>query len=260
MSRVLPVLGVLLVSTAAASAQTPPTRLDHIDHKLDLILHRLDQIQSELDATRSGPPAVAARPSTAPAGTSPPAPAKEIMAAGAVVIVHAAPTTPVTARQIPSDSVGGFIYTGGTLQLANLKDHGVRYAGLAGIEWQGWLRAKTSGRYEFELDGSTVSPNNFTHSTCIFAGWLQDRPIDIRQATPNSGIDRPADFSLVLGADLSPGLYKLRLWATCTPSVPNEQVSATLLEKTPSDLNMRPITGEDIVHKPAASGFLGASG
>lgn len=250
MPRISLVVATLLVSAATASAQTQPTQLDRIEHKLNLVLHRLDQIQAELRSTRSAAPVAAARKPPVPSVTSAADSSPETMAAGAVAIVHAAPVNPVSARQIPANSVGGFIYTGGTLQLSDLANHGVRYAGLAGIEWQGWLRATESGRYEFELDGSTVSPNNFTDSTCIFAGWLQDRPIGTRLATPKSGIDRPAPFSLVLGADLSPGLYKLRLWGTCTPSVPDERVLVTLLEKTPSDLNMRPVTGEDIVHKP----------
>ena len=100
------------------------------------------------------------------------------MAGGALAIIHAAPATPVAAHEIPPDSVGGFIYTGGPLQLADLADHGVRYAGLAGVEWQGWLRARETGRYELEVDGSTVSPNNYTSSTCVFAGWLPDSPGD----------------------------------------------------------------------------------
>jgi hypothetical protein len=169
-----------------------------------------------------------------------------------VAIIHAAPTTPVAAHEIPADSVGGFIYTGGPLQLADLADRGVRYTGLAGVEWQGWLRTRETDRYQFELDGNTVSADNFTNSTCIFAGWLEDRSIGVQDATPTptSSAARPAAFSLVLGAELQPGLYKLRLWAVCTPSrgVRNQRIAVELLEKTPSDLNLRPITGEDLVH------------
>jgi hypothetical protein len=255
------VVGALLAGTATASAQAPPTQLDRIEHKLDLILHRLDQLQAGQPAgARPAPSPATAKPAAAPAGIAGATPAPETMAAGAVAIVHAAPPNPVAARQIPTDSVGGFIYTGGTLQLADLSRRGVRFAGLAGVEWQGWLRTTETGRYELELDGSTVSVNNFTNSTCIFSGWLEDRSIGVQEATPSSGIARPASFSLVLGAALSPGLYKLRLWAVCTPSVPNARVSVTLLEKAPSDLNMRPITGEDLVHKQGAGHASASSG
>ena len=177
--------------------------------------------------------------------------APETLAGGALAIIHAAPDTPTAAQEIPPDSVGGFIYTGGPLQLADLTDRGVRYAGLTGVEWQGWLRAKEAGRYQLDIDGSTVSPNNYTLSTCVFAGWLQDRSIGMQEAKPRANLSHPAPFSLILGAELQPGLYKLRLWATCTPtpSVHNQRVSLALLEKTPSDLNLRPITGEDLAHK-----------
>jgi hypothetical protein len=33
------------------------------------------------------------------------------------------------------------------------------------------------------------------------------------------------------------------------PSVRNQRVSLALLEKAPSDLNLRPVTGEDLAHK-----------
>ena len=73
----------------------------------------------------------------------------------------------------------------------------------------------------------------------------------MQETNPASNLARPAAFSLILGAELQPGLYKLQLWAVCTPSssVRNQRVSVALLEKAPSDLNLRPVTGEDLVHK-----------
>jgi hypothetical protein len=188
------VAGTVVSGATPAPAQSPPTQLDRIERKLDTILRRLDQLQPGTAEPTASPPAL----------SSPP----EIMAAGAVAIIHAAPVTQPAAREIPADSVGGFIYTGGSIQLADLTDRGVRYTGLAGVEWQGWLRAREAGRYQFELDGSTVSPNNYTNSTCVFAGWLEDHSIGVQETTPHSGFARPEPFTLVLGAELSPSLYK----------------------------------------------------
>jgi hypothetical protein len=240
------IAGIMSSGVASASAQAPPTQLDRIEQKLDTILRRLEQpTPGQVPGAQSAPPSSATAPASPPAG----APAPETLAAGAVAIIHPAPVAPAAAREIPTDSVGGFIYTGGPVQLADLADRGVRYAGLTGVEWQGWLRATETGRYQFELDGDTVSPNNFTNSTCVFAGWLEDRSVGVQETTPHSGLARPDPFTLILGAELSPGLYKLRLWAVCTPSIGNQRVSVALLEKAPSDLNLRPVTGADIVHR-----------
>jgi hypothetical protein len=38
----------------------------------------------------------------------------------------------------------------------------------------GWPHTRETGRYQFELDGNTVSAASFTNSTFIFAGWLED--------------------------------------------------------------------------------------
>jgi hypothetical protein len=250
-----PVLAVTVACTVLAgvlpaSAQSPPTQLDRIEQRLDTILHRLDQLQPG-QAVAPSPPPSGSGPAASPAATPVLSSAPETLAGGAVAIIHAAPTTPIAAHEIPADSVGGFIYTGGPLQLADLTDRGVRYTGLAGVEWQGWLRTRETGRYQFELDGNTVSAINFTNPTCIFAGWLENRSIGVQEATPSSGVAHPAAFSLVLGAELQPGLYKLRLWAVCTPSpaVRDQRIAVELLEKAPSDLNLRPVTGDDLAHK-----------
>jgi hypothetical protein len=66
----------------------------------------------------------------------------------------------------------------------------------------------------------------------------------------------------ILGAELQTGLYKLRLRATCTPTlaVRNQRISVALLEKAPSDLNLRPVTGDDLAHKQDDRRPRGSSG
>ena len=245
---------ILLSGTTVASAQTPPTQLDRIEQKLDTILHRMDEPRpSPLAPSQPTSPAGESDRRTVPPapGTamSAPASAPDVLAAGALAIIHAAPAAAI-AREIPADSVGGFVYTGGSLQLADLKDHGVHYTGLTGVEWQGWLRAKETGRYELELDGNTVNPNTSNFATCLFTGWLEDRSIGLQQATANAGPAEAAPFSLILGAELQPGLYKLRLWATCSAQwEPRLRVSVALFMKTPADLNLRPVTADDLAHR-----------
>ena len=55
----------------------------------------------------------------------------------------------------------------------------------------------------------------------------------------------------MLGAELQPGLYRMRLWVACgranaAQAVP---VTADVLLKAPSELNLRGLTGEDAVHR-----------
>lgn len=152
----VPAAGLSVEGIAPVFAQPAPSQLERIEQKLDTILHRLDQMQP---AQADGTPPTA---STATPGFSS---VSETLMGGALAIIHAAPDTPAVAQEIPPGSVGGFIDTGGPLQLVDLTDHGVRYAGLTGVEWQGWLRAKEADRYQLDIDGSTVSPNNYTLST-----------------------------------------------------------------------------------------------
>ena len=62
----------------------------------------------------------------------------------------------------------------------------------------------------------------------------------------NSGRQEVA-ASLVLGADLQPGLCQLRVWTACTASQRVETVSELLI-KVPSELKLRPVTGSDLLH------------
>ena len=261
-SRLLPIarLGLVLAATTLAGTATAAPQAPAPETQLDRIEHKLDQLQvAQAAGNRPAPPPAAGKPAAAPAGTASPAPVPETMAAGAVAIFHPAPKTALAAHAIPANSVGGLVYTGGTIHLADLKDRGIHYTGLTGVEWQGWLRTTETGRYELELDGSVVGGGDFANPVCIFSGWIEDRSIGTQEAFPRAGPAQPAPFSLILGAVLQPGLYKLRLWASCTPYIPSQQVSVELFEKTLSGLNMRPITGEDIVHKQSGNHPLASS-
>jgi len=52
----------------------------------------------------------------------------------------------------------------------------------------------------------------------------------------------------VLGAELQPGLYRLRVWTACT-TPQGVATTAELLLKAPSELNLRPVTGNDLLHR-----------
>lgn len=238
-------LGLLtaLLSLAATSATAQPvpaqTQLDRIEGKLDEVLRRLPARQPD----SPGAPAVAASPAlpAVPAEYRP----------GALAVAHPAPNV-AAPLAMPADTVGGFVFGGGTLRLDDLAGRGVRYRGLAGIELQGWLRVREEGRYQLAADfGSPRAGSMLYTLNCGVAAWLEDRQVGQRTGELNLSAGSPGTLSLVLGAELRPGLYRLRLWAGCGHFATPTPIPATLdlLLKAPSELNLRGIAADDILHR-----------
>jgi hypothetical protein len=168
---------------------------------------------------------------------------------GALAIVHAALKDANGLSEIPPDSVGGFTYTGGPIGLTDIKTRGVRYAGPVGIEIQGWLQAKEAGRYQIGTDLTAhFGPGGIFAPTCFLQAWLEGRSLDQRSILVSQSGSRDASGSLVVGAELQPGIYRLRVWTACT-TMQNVATTSELLIKAPSELNLRPATGGDLLHR-----------
>ncbi len=227
--------------SVSAGAQTPPPsldqRLDRIENKLDEILRRLNAA-----STPTAPSPAAAAPAvlnTAEASYQP----------GAVAIVHAAPDRPRDLQAIPADSVGGFIYDGGPVALNDLRAKGVRYAGLAGLELQGWLKVTTAGRTQLAVEyRATTGGNAVIPPSCLAAAWLEDRAIGAETGQIPAPAREEKTIDLILGADLQPGLYRLKLWTACTPTR-DLRLNAEVLIKSSADMNLRPVTAVDLLHQ-----------
>jgi len=152
--------------------------------------------------------------------------------------------------EVPSDSVGGFTYTGGPIALTDIRARGVRYAGSVGAEIQGWLQAKEAGRYQLGTDLTAhFAGLTIVAPTCFLQAWLEGRSLDQRSVLVSSQSgNHDASASLVLGAELQPGIYRLRVWTACT-TVQGVTTTSEPLLKTPSELNLRPVTGNDLLHR-----------
>jgi hypothetical protein len=238
-AALLIVTSAVRAESPAPAAPSPPSQLDRIEHKLDDVLRQLDQTHAA--------PAGAAIPSPLPttASSAPPAAYKP----GALVVAHTAPHDVNSLPDIPPDSVGGFVYDGGTIPFTDIRTRGVRYAGPIGAEIQGWLRAKEAGRYEIGTDLAVrFAPGAMIAPTCFFQAWLEGQSLDQRSALVNHPGSQEADASLVLGAELQPGLYRLRVWTDCT-TPQGVTTTSELLLKAPSELNLRPVTGNDLLHR-----------
>ena len=239
-------LAAAALMAVTARAQTPPAsldqRLDRIDSKLDEILRRLNAASTPAVGQAAPSPATAAPavPDTA---------AKASYQPGAVAIVHAAPDKPRDLQAIPADSVGGFVYDGGPVALNDLSAKGVRYTGLAGLELQGWLKVTAAGRTQLAVEyRATTGGNAVIPPSCLATAWLEDRAIGAETGQIPTPAREVKTIDLILGADLQPGLYRLKLWTACTPTR-DLKLNAEVLIKSSADMNLRPVTAVDLLHR-----------
>ena len=249
----------LLVQPFAARAQAPaavplpasppvPSQLDRIEGKLDELLRRMDQSRPQPSGVGQGT-AAAGVAATSPAGPgNPPAVSGEAYKPGALAVARAAPRDANGLAEVPPDSVGGFVYEGGPMSLTDIRTRGVRYAGLVGVELQGWLRAREAGRYQIGADLTAAFKGSPIAPTCFLQAWLEGHSLDGRSVLVSNPGKQEATASLVLGAELQPGLYRLRVWTACT-TPQGVATTAELLLKAPSELNLRPVTGNDLLHR-----------
>ena len=79
--------------------------------------------------------------------------------------------------------------------------------------------------------------------------WLEDRSIGSQREKIPITARGEKTILLVFGADLQPGLYRLRVWSACTPARDLRGLNAELLIKTPGDMNLRVVTGTDLLHQ-----------
>ena len=231
-----------------ASAPPGQSQLDRIEGKLDEVLRRLDPPRPQPPAAVQGPAASAGVSGPSPAPGEPPAPPLAFKP-GVLAVAHPAPRDANSLSEVPADGVGGFVYQGGPIALTDIRTRGVRYAGPAAAEVQGWLKAKEAGRYQVGTDlnahfgtGAVLAP------TCLLQAWLEGRSLDQRSVLVVHPGGDDANASLVLGAELQPGLYRLRVWTACT-APPGVTTTSELLLKAPSELNLRPVTGGDLLHR-----------
>jgi hypothetical protein len=240
--------------TALAQSNEAPTKeqLDRIEQKLDRIIERLgiagapapentgiqpSLTDDDLSKTSDIPP---------PPGVATP----QSYQRGTVAIARVAPERANALSDIPADSIGSFVYSGGAIPLSELSRSGVRYASLAAVELQGWLKVTEAGRTQLAVEyRATTGANAYASPDCIASLWLEDRPIGSERGEIPVPAREEKTISLVFGADLRPGLYRARIWIACTPVRDLRKLNAELLIKSPADMNLRTVTGSDLLHQ-----------
>ena len=249
LSLALPLAVRAQAPAPATPAPATPSQLDRIEHKLDEVLRRLDQPRPQPSGAAQGVAAASGEAIASPLPGAVPVASQEAYKPGVLAVTRAAPRDANGLADIPPDSVGGFVYEGGPMPFTDIRTRGVRFAGPVGVDLQGWLRAKEAGRYELGTDlTARFGLGAGTPPTCFLQAWLEGRSLDQRSVLVSHPGSQEATASLVLGAELQPGLYKLRVWTVCT-APPGVATTSELLLKAPSELNLRPVNGNDLLHR-----------
>ncbi|WP_139032261.1 hypothetical protein [Mesorhizobium amorphae] len=235
---------------ALAQGQQAGTQeqLDRIEQKLDTLIERLGSAGQQSSNGNDSQPATGndgARKQVSAEGDT-----SQGYQRGALAIARVAPAKKDSLPEIPADSVGSFVYIGGAIPLNELSRNGVLYTGLTSVELQGWLKIAEPGRTQLAVEyRATTGSNVFTNPGCIASLWLEDRSIGSQHGEIPMPAREQKSVSFVFGADLQPGLYKLRAWLACTEPRDLRVLNAQLLIKTPVDMNLRMIDSGELLHQ-----------
>ncbi|WP_027170234.1 hypothetical protein [Mesorhizobium sp. WSM3224] len=222
-------------------------QLDRIEQKLDSLIERLGTPGQQSSNRNDSLPATgndgANKQASAEGGA-------QGYKRGALAIARVAPAEKAKLSEIPADSVGSFVYSGGAIPLSELSRSGVLYTGLTSVELQGWLKVTEPGRTQLAVEyRATTGSNVFTNPGCIASLWLEDRSIGSQHGEIPMPAKEQKTVSFIFGADLQPGLYKLRAWLACTEPRDLRVLNAQLLIKTPADMNLRMIDSSELLHQ-----------
>ncbi|RUX25164.1 hypothetical protein EOA13_28155 [Mesorhizobium sp. M7A.F.Ca.US.011.01.1.1] len=234
----------------AQDQQANQQQLDRIEQKLDRIIEHLGIPGQDGASAKSNGSLPATANDGAKKQASSEAGASQGYQRGALAIARVAPAKKDDLPEIPADSVGSFVYIGGAIPLNELSRKGVLYTGLTSVELQGWLKVAEPGRTQLAVEyRATTGSNVFVNAGCIASLWLEDRSIGSQHGEIPMPAREQKSVSFIFGADLHPGLYKLRAWLACTEPRDLHVLNAQLLIKTPADMNLRMIDSGELLHQ-----------
>jgi hypothetical protein len=104
-------------------------------------------------------------------------------------------------------------------------------------------RTQLAVEYRATTGGNAVIP-----PSCLLTAWLEDRAIGAETGQIPAPAREEKTIDLILGADLQPGLYRLKLWTACTPTR-DLRLNAEVLIKSSADMNLRRVTAVDLLHQ-----------
>lgn len=149
-------------------------------------------------------------------------------------------------EKIPQDVVGAFVGSE-PWRNSELADRGVRYSNNPSYELQGWLKVDVAGRYQIGVD--VGYPGETSRESCIVRTAIEG--VEIKDEMFELASYEQTLFSSVAGAELQPGLYATSIWIACAPigAYTPEDILFTPVIKRPDEYNLRPLRGDDFLHK-----------
>ena len=218
-------LGAALLAglvAAGAHAQTAPASTDDRLKKLETQLQQQQeqnkQILDVLKQMQQGQPQTtpAAATSASPAAA---APKKDD---GKFTYGWIARIMPVgsDAKVVPADELGHFVAEKDSYRLSDFsKETSIRSGVDAGWKGEAFLEVTESGRHTFSLNFIQDNPrNNYSNPATACWGNIQVEGQTVAQGVNVLGWPEPNNKvikSIVGGADLEPGRYKVEFWSAC---------------------------------------------
>ncbi len=204
-------------ATPPSAPATPANQMDRIEQKLDEVLRRLDQPRNQPSGPLQAGSAVSAPPSPAPTVSGPPAASLEAYKPGGLVVARIAPRDPNSLSTIPADTVGGFVYTADQSPSLTSSRVGCATPGRSGWKSRAGCVRRKPGATSWPWMCLPILVRRTRGRLAFLQAWLENRSLDQRTAlvSPSSRNTKDANATLVVGAELQPGLYRLRVWTVC---------------------------------------------
>ncbi|HYH23692.1 MAG TPA: hypothetical protein VD995_34175 [Azospirillum sp.] len=248
--RVLAFVAALVVA-APALAQSVTVTVDSLLTRITALEEQMRELRARLDGS-AAPGAAVGQP--APAGVQ----------AGPVVMMHPPldflphNIRPDQAPAVQEASWGGFIWSGGPVESLGGEKHGLRFSGVAAADFRGFLTISKPGTYQ--LSGAFAvrpRPGKGFKGRCLLAAWVERAhvgtvAVSVEHLTfGNIPAHNGKGFAVLPVTFPQPGLYDVRLVLGCPPAVQQlESLTVEPLIQAPGELNARPITPAEWVHKP----------
>lgn len=245
------ILPLVLISTHAFATATPSatdsTPIEQILKKLNTIEQRLDNLENKKNVAVSEDTKATTETESINSSTQP---KKSKLTGGIVIKIRHADKNQRKWHNggISAEHFAGYISQSSDISTEDVLENTLGYKGTYALTAEGYFNAKEKGLYNFGILHDKTRKNHnalncFTHIT------INGERISELQGKLTKNDRREENLLTDGSVTLEAGMYEYTAFSVCDDDTSARHVQRKLLVKTPSDLSMRPITNEDILHK-----------